>query len=45
MVPDDPNNPDSATFQFLINVTDNPALDTLNGGYTVFARVIGIGME
>ena len=29
MVPDDPNNPDSATFQFLINITDNPALDTM----------------
>ena len=45
MVPDDPNNPDSATSQFLINITDNPALDTLNGGYTVFARIIGDGMD
>ncbi|MDG2176642.1 MAG: peptidylprolyl isomerase [Gammaproteobacteria bacterium] len=45
MVPDDPNNPDSTTSQFLINITDNPALDTLNGGYTVFARIIGGGMD
>lgn len=45
IVPDDPANPDSATSQFLINVTDNPSLDTLNGGYTVFARIVGDGMN
>jgi peptidyl-prolyl cis-trans isomerase A (cyclophilin A) len=43
-VPDDSANADSATSQFLINVTDNPSLDSLNGGYTVFARIIGTGM-
>lgn len=33
--------PDSATCQFFINLTDNSAnLDTQNGGFTVFARVI-----
>lgn len=45
MVPDDPNDPDSATSQFIFNVSDNSAtLDNENGGYTVFARVIGEGM-
>jgi cyclophilin family peptidyl-prolyl cis-trans isomerase len=32
--------PDSATCQFYINVRDNLALDTLNGGYCVFGRVL-----
>lgn len=45
LVPDDPDNPDSGTSRFLINMTDNPALDTLSGGYTVFARVIGYGLD
>ncbi|MGB7450717.1 MAG: peptidylprolyl isomerase [Lysobacterales bacterium] len=37
--------PDSATSQWFINVGDNSAnLDNANGGYTVFARVIGNGM-
>lgn len=44
-VPDDPSNPDSTTSQFLINVTDNPEFDTTNGGYTVFARLIGRSLE
>ncbi|MFT5320209.1 MAG: peptidyl-prolyl cis-trans isomerase A (cyclophilin A) [Pseudohongiellaceae bacterium] len=45
MVPDDPNNPDSATSQFIINISDNSAtLDNENGGYTVFARIIGEGL-
>lgn len=40
------NQPDSATSQWFINVGDNSAvLDIENGGYTVFARVIGNGME
>lgn len=29
-----------ADSQFLINLQDNPALDTASGGYTVFAKVI-----
>ena len=38
--------PDSATSQWFINVGDNSAnLDNQNGGFTVFARVIGNGME
>jgi cyclophilin family peptidyl-prolyl cis-trans isomerase len=38
--------PDSATSQWFINLTDNSeSLDNSNGGYTVFARVIGNGMQ
>jgi peptidyl-prolyl cis-trans isomerase A (cyclophilin A) len=34
------SNPDSATAQFFINLTDkNTFLDTLGGGYTVFGKV------
>jgi len=44
-VPDDPTNPDSTTSQFLINLTDNTSFDTANGGYTVFARLIGNSLE
>ena len=37
--------PDSATSQWFINLADNSdTLDVDNGGYTVFARVIGDGM-
>ena len=37
--------PDSATSQWFINLADNSgSLDSDNGGYTVFARVIGDGM-
>jgi peptidyl-prolyl cis-trans isomerase A (cyclophilin A) len=37
--------PDSATSQWFINLADNSdPLDIDNGGYTVFARVIGNGM-
>ena len=40
-----PGQPDSATSQWFINLADNSAsLDSDNGGYTVFARVIGNGM-
>jgi len=38
--------PNSATSQFFFNVGDNSAnLDNQNGGFTVFARVIGSGMQ
>ena len=37
--------PDSATSQWFINLADNSAnLDAQNGGFTVFARVLGDGM-
>lgn len=40
------NQPDSATSQWFINLADNSEiLDGQNGGFTVFARVIGNGME
>lgn len=40
------NQPDSATSQWFINMADNSGnLDNQNGGFTVFARVIGNGME
>jgi cyclophilin family peptidyl-prolyl cis-trans isomerase len=32
--------PDSATSQFFINLADNAGLDSENGGFTVFARVV-----
>ena len=37
--------PDSATSQWFINLADNSDLDSQNGGFTVFARVVGDGME
>lgn len=38
--------PDSATSQWYINLTDNSdPLDADNGGYTVFGQVIGDGMD
>jgi cyclophilin family peptidyl-prolyl cis-trans isomerase len=39
-----PNAPDSATSEWFINLEDNLNLDTDNGGFTVFGRVIGDGM-
>lgn len=39
-----PDEPDSATSQWFINLADNLFLDTDNGGFTVFGRVIGTGM-
>lgn len=39
------NQPDSATSQWFINLADNSGnLDNQNGGFTVFARVVGNGM-
>ena len=39
-------NPNSATNQWFVNLADNSAnLDAQNGGFTVFARVIGDGMD
>jgi peptidyl-prolyl cis-trans isomerase A (cyclophilin A) len=39
-------NPDSATSEFFINLSDNSQnLDNQNGGFTTFARVIGSGMH
>lgn len=35
-----PNDPNSATSQFFFNLRDNPNLNTQNGGFTVFGRVI-----
>ena len=38
--------PDSATSQWFFNLDDNSAnLDNQNGGFTVFARVLGEGMD
>ena len=37
--------PDSASSQWFINLADNPYLDTDNGGFTVFGKVLGSGME
>ena len=37
--------PNSATSQWFINLADNDALDSDNGGYTVFGEVVGVGMS
>lgn len=36
--------PHSANSQWFINLQDNPELNTTNGGYTVFGRVLGSDM-
>ena len=38
-------NSDSATSSWFINMVDNASLNTENGGYTVFGRVAGDGMN
>ncbi|MEX2130954.1 MAG: peptidylprolyl isomerase [Pseudohongiellaceae bacterium] len=38
-------NPDSANSQWFINLADNTFLDSSNGGFTVFGRVLDNGME
>jgi cyclophilin family peptidyl-prolyl cis-trans isomerase len=35
-----PGDPNSATSQFFINLVNNPNLDTQNGGFTVFGKVV-----
>lgn len=40
-----PEDPNSATTQWFVNIADNgPTLDTQNGGFTVFANVVGDGL-
>ena len=36
--------PDSATSQWFVNLSENAFLDSDNGGYTVFGEVLGSGM-
>ncbi len=41
-----PGQVNSATSEFFINLTNNsPNLDFVDGGFTVFARVVGVGMN
>ncbi|MBU2097288.1 MAG: peptidylprolyl isomerase [Gammaproteobacteria bacterium] len=40
-----PGDPNSATSQWFINLGNNSFLDTDNGGFTVFGRVMGNGMQ
>ncbi|MCX7175701.1 MAG: peptidylprolyl isomerase [Proteobacteria bacterium] len=40
-----PGDPNSATSQWFINLASNSDLDGQNGGFTVFGRVLGSGMD
>jgi cyclophilin family peptidyl-prolyl cis-trans isomerase len=41
-----PDDPDSATSEWFINLADNSGnLDSQNGGFTVFGKVVGDGMQ
>jgi peptidyl-prolyl cis-trans isomerase A (cyclophilin A) len=35
------NDPNSATDEFYFNLSDNTGLDTTNGGFTVFGKIVG----
>jgi cyclophilin family peptidyl-prolyl cis-trans isomerase len=37
--------PNSATSQWFINLQNNPSLDSVDGGFTAFGRVVGGGMD
>lgn len=37
--------PDAATSQWFINLGNDPVLDTLDGGYAVFGKVLGDGLN
>jgi cyclophilin family peptidyl-prolyl cis-trans isomerase len=37
--------PNSATSQWFINLTDNTSLDSVDGGFTAFGHVVGDGMD
>jgi cyclophilin family peptidyl-prolyl cis-trans isomerase len=37
--------PNSATSQWFVNLADNTSLDAVDGGFTVFGRVVGDGMD
>ena len=39
------NQPNSATSQWFVNLVDNTGLDGQNGGFTVFGRVLGDGLD
>ncbi|WP_269616336.1 DUF4214 domain-containing protein [Prochlorococcus marinus] len=40
-----PGDPDSATSQWYFNLSDNVSLDSSNGGFTVFGRVLADGFD
>lgn len=40
-----PGDPNSASSQWFVNLGNNSGLDTVEGGFTVFGRVMGNGMQ
>ena len=38
-------NPNAATSQWFINLGNDPALDTQDGGYAVFGKILGAGLD